>query len=118
MKMTPEQKAFYEYGRAVESLRNTIKKIRCQATYEFGELYYRLTQREKRFLKTEWDLKGEIRTVRRKRATCRELMGRIPLEYRDCLNCQYCEEPGDSEICDSCKVINRYSNTCNWKPKE
>lgn len=36
MKMTPEQKAFYEYGRAVESLRGTIYKIRKMPFMDSG----------------------------------------------------------------------------------
>lgn len=50
MKLTPEQKAFYEYGQAVESLRGAIYKIRKNALHEFGEPYYRLMTNEQKCL--------------------------------------------------------------------
>ena len=34
MKMTPEQKAFYECGKSVESVRETIQKIRQHAIHD------------------------------------------------------------------------------------
>lgn len=46
-KMTPEQKAFYECGKSVESVRETIQKIRQHAIHEFGEPYYLLMPSEK-----------------------------------------------------------------------
>lgn len=56
MKMTPEQKAFYEYGRAVESLRGAIYKIRKNAIHEFGEPYRRLMMHEQKCLINAMDL--------------------------------------------------------------
>lgn len=50
MKMTPEQKAFFEYGEAVESLRGAIYKIRKNSIHEFWEPYFRLMQHEKKCL--------------------------------------------------------------------
>lgn len=47
MKLTPEQKAFYECGKSVESVRETIQKIRQHAIHEFGEPYYLLMPSEK-----------------------------------------------------------------------
>lgn len=71
MKLTPEQKAFYEYGKAVESLKDTIQKIRKYSIYEFGEPYSRLTKSERKCLISAMDLAGQIHTVRQKRAACR-----------------------------------------------
>ena len=51
MKITPEQKAFYECGKSVESVRETIQKIRQHAIHEFGEPYYLLMPSEKRILR-------------------------------------------------------------------
>ena len=64
MKMTPEQKAFYECGKSVESVRETIQKIRQHAIHEFGEPYYLLMPSEKRILRMATDLAGKIHTVR------------------------------------------------------
>lgn len=68
--MTPEQKAFYECGKSVESVRETIQKIRQHAIHEFGEPYYLLMPSEKRILRMATDLAGKIHTVRRN--------GRVP----------------------------------------
>ena len=59
MKMTPEQKAFYECGKSVESVRETIQKIRQHAIHEFGEPYYLLMPSEKRILRMATDLPGK-----------------------------------------------------------
>lgn len=67
MKLTSEQQAFYEYGKSVESVRETIQKIRQHAIHEFGEPYYLLMPSEKRILRMATDLAGKIHTVRQKR---------------------------------------------------
>lgn len=59
MKITPEQKAFYECGKSVESVRETIQKIRQHAIHEFGEPYYLLMPSEKRILRMATDLAGK-----------------------------------------------------------
>lgn len=87
MKLTPEQKAFYEYGKAAESFRGTIQKIRKYSIYEFGEPYFRLTKSERKCLILAMDLAGQIHTVRQKRAACRPWM--IPSHERICENCAH-----------------------------
>ena len=82
MKMTPEQKAFYECGKSVESVRETIQKIRQHAIHEFGEPYYLLMPSEKRILRMATDLAGKIHTVRQKRAACRAV-----IVSNDCIKC-------------------------------
>lgn len=86
MKMTPEQKAFYEYGRAVESLRGAIYKIRKNAIHEFGEPYRRLMMHEQKCLINAMDLARKIHTVRQKRAACRAWVH--PMRRR-CSNCKH-----------------------------
>lgn len=86
MKMTPEQKAFYECGKSVESVRETIQKIRQHAIHEFGEPYYLLMPSEKRILRMATDLAGKIHTVRQKRAACRAWVH--PMRRR-CSNCKH-----------------------------
>lgn len=84
--MTPEQKVFYEYGRAVESLRGTIYKIRKNAIHEFGEPYRRLMMHEQKYLINAMGLASKIHVVRQKRAACRAW---VPLERRECRTCRY-----------------------------
>lgn len=42
MKLTPEQKAFYEYGKAVETLETRIERIRNNARIRFKMEYHEL----------------------------------------------------------------------------
>ena len=112
MKMTPEQKAFYEYGRAVESVRATVKKIRHQAIREFGEPYFRLMQSERKCLISAMDLAGKIHTVRKKRAACRAW---VPLIRRDCHNCTY---QGITPVPDFCFPCINEGIPINWEPRK
>ena len=109
MKLTPEQKAFYECGKSVESVRETIQKIRQHAIHEFGEPYYLLMPSEKRILRMATDLAGKIHTVRQKRAACRAWQRR---RCETCLNRDY-EFP---YICDTCSRSHYVSD--NWEPRK
>ena len=42
MKLTPEQKAFYDYGKAVETLETRIERIRNNARIRFKMEYHEL----------------------------------------------------------------------------
>ena len=99
MKLTPEQKAFYECGKSVESVRETIQKIRQHAIHEFGEPYYLLMPSEKRILRMATDLAGKIHTVRRKRAACRVWQ----VKERYCGNCEHFGWGGDAYPCRNCR---------------
>lgn len=99
MKMTPEQKAFYEYGRAVESLRGTIYKIRKNAIHGFGEPYRRLMMHEQKCLINAMGLASKIHVVRQKRAACRAW---VPLIHRDCHNCAYKNIKPVPVVCNPC----------------
>ena len=120
MKLTPEQKAFYECGKSVESVRETIQKIRQHAIHEFGEPYYLLMPSEKRSLRMATDLAGKIHTVRQKRAACRAWM--IPSHERICENCAHegthpyatpCSE------CFRCPFAQAYDGfSDNWEPRK
>lgn len=112
MKMTPEQKAFYEYGQAGESVRATVKKIRHQAIREFGEPYFRLMQSERKCLISAMDLAGKIHTVRQKRAACRAW---VPLIRRDCHNCTY---QGITPVPDFCFPCINEGIPINWEPRK
>lgn len=84
--MTPEQKAFYDYGRATMELHFVIIRIRSAASEVFGEQYRRLINRERQYLVEDFFLSEYIEDVRRKRAVCRawEEKGK-----RYCGNCEY-----------------------------
>lgn len=112
MKKTPEQKAFYEYGRAGESVRATVKKIRHQAIREFGEPYFRLMQSERKCLISAMDLAGKIHTVRQKRVACREC---VPTAERDCPNCKYHDLLTKQSPCRDCYP---YEDQRLWEPRK
>ena len=95
--MTPEQKAFYEYGRAVESLRGTIYKIRKNAIHGFGEPYRRLMMHEQKCLINAMGLASKIHVVRQKRAACRAWVH--PMRRR-CSNCKH--ELTQYKFCAAC----------------
>lgn len=114
MKITPEQKAFYEYGRAGESVRATVKKIRHQAIREFGEPYFRLMQSERKCLISAMDLAGKIHTVRQKRAACRAW---LPVKERKCVNCKYYALKGTDYPCRDC-VIADCDIDVHWEPRK
>lgn len=115
MKLTPEQKAFFEYGAARTILSFQITQIKIIAKDLFGEEYKRLPTQERKACCSEVVLNLLIKNVREKRRAC---MAWVPLECRECQSCRYCEEPDDSEICDSCIVFNRLADACNWEPRK
>lgn len=65
MKLTLEQKAFYEYGRAVESLKRTIYETRETAIQEFKDPYRLLSTYDRKQLIDAMGLASEISAVRR-----------------------------------------------------
>lgn len=106
--VTPEQKAFYECGKSVESVRETIQKIRQHAIHEFGEPYYLLMPSEKRSLRMATDLAGKIHTVRQKRAACRAWA----VEERYCCICAHGPMNLREKVCWTC--IHHH----HWEPRK
>lgn len=114
MKLTPEQKAFYECGKSVESVRETIQKIRQHAIHEFGEPYYLLMPSEKRILRMATDLAGKIHTVRQKRAACRAFM-----VSNDCSKCIHRLNKSPDGKCGGCKWDISYKIVkSRWEPRK
>ncbi len=112
--MTPEQKASYEYGKAVESLKDTIQKIRKYSIYEFGEPYLRLTKSERKCLISAMDLAGQIHTVRQKRAACRAFM-----VSNDCSKCIHFPNKYPGWKCVGCKWDISYKIVkSRWEPRK
>lgn len=97
MKMTPEQKAFYEYGELFQLWKDAR---RCVFWHE----------------ESHEDIRREIvQKVWRKRAACRAW---VPLEKRECRTCSYLEEDDGSEICENCMIFNSLARSCNWEPRK
>lgn len=98
--MTPEQKAFYEYGKAREALRlfKTDFAYREETLREFYENY--------------------VRNAWQKRAACRAWK---LLAQRHCLNCLYRENPVNAAPCADCTLGDLTEDfwlVCKWKPRK
>ena len=93
MKLTPEQKAFYEYGKAREALRlfKTDFAYREETLREFYENY--------------------VRNAWRKRAECRDWVA-VPLANRNCENCANSVVNPIPEVCKICMM----TNFSGWEP--
>lgn len=94
MKLTPEQKAFYEYGKAREALRlfKTDFAYREETLREFYENY--------------------VCEAWQKRAACRAW---VPLIRRDCHNCTY---QGITPVPDFCFPCINEGIPINWEPRK
>lgn len=117
MKLTLEQKAFYEYGRAVESLKRTIYETRETAIQEFKDPYRLLSTYDRKQLIDAMGLASEISAVWRKRAACRMWKS---LAQRHCQNCCYYEKSGNDAPCVDCTLGDIGDDTrlsCNWAPR-
>lgn len=82
MKLTPEQKAFFEYGKAVETLETRIERIRNNARIRFKMEYHELPLQFRGGLWDDFKLYNVIGDVRRKRAVCRAV-----IVSNDCIKC-------------------------------
>lgn len=67
MKLTPEQKAFLEYGKAIATLEYRIERIRFTARMLFKREYRELSLRFRGGLRDDFELYYAIGDVRRKR---------------------------------------------------
>ena len=113
MKMTPEQKAFYELGAAKAFLFNKIEVARNYARQFYGESYCELTRKERADCWKHSEIKFFIKLVRERRATCRAW---VPLERRWCRTCRYRDEIRNFGICRDCTPGIHLENFCNWEP--
>lgn len=73
MKLTPEQKAFLEYGKAIAALEYRIERIRFTARMLFKKEYRELSLRFRGGLRDGFQLYYAIGGVRRKRAGCKKV---------------------------------------------
>lgn len=86
MKMTPEQKASFEYGFEKGRLRMAIDTIRRRAWERHGARYGEVVFPVRELVWNEFNIKGIIACVRQKRAACRAWVH--PMRRR-CSNCKH-----------------------------
>lgn len=108
MKLTPEQKAHYEYGEA----RGVLKERKSLMRFTEGSGECSDYHGAPRIM---YGVEDAIRDAWKKRAACRAW---VPLEKRECRTCSYLEEDGDSEICENCMIFNSLASSCNWEPRK
>ena len=112
--MNAEQKAFYEYGRAVESLRGTIYETRETAMQEFKDPYRLLSTYDRKQLIAAMGLASEISAVRQKRAACRAFM-----VSNDCSKCIHRLNKSPDGKCGGCKWDISYKIVkSRWEPRK
>lgn len=111
MKMTPEQKAFFEYGRAFErvcrraELLRTARKRCTENPGRYGP--------EPLIAKVLFD--RTINKARQKRAAC---MAWVPLKERNCNNCMHLHRDMKSgSPCSDCPGIDDEIPS-NWEPRK
>ena len=109
MKLTPEQKDFYEYGKAFERMNSTKKRLR-DIWHSDKSIMYRIGQasiicpRHKRNVKDAWQ----------KRAACRAWMD---VYKRNCENCKYFSMGKTEEPCVECSEL--YEGIPEyWEPRK
>lgn len=105
MKLTPEQRSFYEYGKALERMNATKKRLRGiwrsdkDISYRIGQASI-IVPRHKRNVKDAWQ----------KRAVCRAWVH--PMQRR-CSNCKY--EMSQYKWCTACA---NEGLPIYWEPKK
>lgn len=115
MKLTPEQKAFFEYGKAIEKMNSSKKRLR--GIWRSSENIIRrigkasiIGPRHKENIKAAWQ----------KRAACRAWV--IPSHERICENCAHEGTHPYATPCSECfrcpfaQVYEGFSD--NWEPRK
>nr|DAY57559.1 MAG TPA: hypothetical protein [Caudoviricetes sp.] len=120
MKITPEQSAFYEYGRAKMALQIRIGNIRDFALIACRRYYKDMLKSERKLICNQHALGFLVKHLREKRAACRAWS--IPSHERICENCDHggthpyatpCSE------CFRCPFAQAYEGfSDNWEPRK
>ena len=111
MKMTPEQKAFFKYGRAFEracrraELLRTARKRCAENPGRYGP--------GMPIAKVLFD--RTINKARQKRAAC---MAWMPKDKRHCANCKYTDCLEWNEPCCECSRCSSFKNVDQWEPRK
>ena len=112
MKITPEQKAFFEYGAAWGTtvvIHTFIRSLLKDKGYQLSpELLHHYRDEKSHY-------GAVLREAWKWRRNCRAW---VPLEKRECRTCSYLEEDNGSEICENCMIINSLASSCNWEPRK
>lgn len=114
MKMTPEQKAYEEYGFEKGCLRKAIKIIRRQVWQFHRVRYGELNLSTRREIWHKYRLKFIVERIRVKRAVCK----RLQTEKRTCWTCA---SNGTSVYYEPCNKCFRYGSDRqfdNWEPRK
>ena len=112
MKLTPEQQAFYEYGRAKLALQLRIDSIREYTILAWRRYYDDMSKSERRIICDQHALGLFVERLREKRAACRAW--NIPNHERRCGNCKFWDCLVDEHPCSDCDSHNHN----NWEPRE
>lgn len=109
MKMTPKQKAFFEYGKAIEKMNSSKKRLR--GIWRSSENIIRrigkasiIGPRHKKNIKAAWQ----------KRAACRAWQ----VKERYCGNCQYSDYNEWDVPCCECSHVNIGESIDRWEPRK
>lgn len=109
MKMTPEQKAFYEYGGAWETtvvIHTFIRRLLKDKGYQLSpELLHHYRDEKSHY-------GAVLREAWQKRAACRAW---VPMEDRYCDNCLHFKSPESNSTCAECS---QYADPVNWEPRK
>ena len=105
MKLTPEQKAWFEYGRSRGWLKAHRSKKYFADVPDMGLSFWHMQR-------NMCGLNALIRDTWRKRAACRAW---VPLIHRDCHNCAYKNIKAVPVVCNPC--INE-GFAVNWEPRK
>lgn len=120
MKLNPEQKTVYEYGKAVKDLSNIIKEIRNKARMHCGVEYHELPLQYRVELLNYFGFETFVDEVRYRRAACRTWV-RVPMNERFCDNCAHEGTHPDSTPCSECfrfSFPQAYEEFDNWEPRK
>lgn len=113
MKLTPEQKAFLEYGKAIATLKYRIERIRFTARVFHKMEYRELPRRFRGGLWDDFQLYYAIGDVRRKRAECKRRI--IPERKRRCMDCKFWNYSVNEYPCCSCRLPHQDGDY--WEPR-
>lgn len=105
MKLTPEQKAWFEYGRSRGWLKAHRSKKYFADVPDMG-LYAWHVERDMH------GLDALIRDAWQKRAACRAW---LPMEERYCNNCLHYKSP---ESISGCMECSKWADPINWEPRK
>lgn len=112
MKMTPEQKTFFEYGAAWETVCILHGYIRMYIK-EMDKINPPLKMLH-RYRNVKTNLRKAIRDAWQKRAACRAWM---PKDKRHCANCKYTDCLEWDMPCCECSRCSSFKNVDQWEPQ-